>query len=377
MRIRAALRFAVVVVFISLLLAALLLVPLPSASAHRLRNGRYLYIASPGVLHVYRFGTWKQVARYSLPQTSDGIRGVDAHPASHSLYIAHGGDGGVHGTGRLLKWNLVRHTVSWDRSYPFGIDQFAVCRGRIFMPTGEQSSGSSWKVLDERSGRVVGTLTGGGHPHNTICHHGRVYMGGRGSRYLFVQNLRTGKRLKVGPSPSASPGVRPFTVNATDTRAYITWTNYRGFSVANLRTGAVIASENFGRVPSTFLPSAASHGISLSPGGKRLYVLDAPMQQVEVWTAADKPVHLKNIRVRGLTGMETRCPYDCRRDGWLLHSLRGRYVFVGDSGSVIDTRTRRAVASIRALRMNRHGFLEIDWSRGIPKATSTHFGVGR
>jgi YVTN family beta-propeller protein len=197
------------------------------------------------------------------------------------------------------------------------------------------------------------------------------------SRYLFVKNLRTGTRRKVGPSPSASTGVRPFTVNAADTRAYITWTDYRGFSVANLKTGSVITSRNFGPVPAGFKPSAPSHGISLSPSGRRLYVLDTPMHRVEVWTAADRPVHVGNISVPGLSGSETPCPYDCLKDGWLLHSLSGRYVFVGDSGAVINTRTRSVTATIPALAENRHGFLEIDWRGGVPVATSTHFGIGR
>src|SRR5438105_7415164 len=298
MSIRATLRSSAVV-FLCLVVAILLFGSFLPASANRLGDGKYLYIASPGQLRIYRFGTWDQVARYSLPHTTDGIRGVDADPADHSLYIAHGGDGGAHGPGSLLKWNLMTQTVSWDRSYPFGIDQFSLCKHRIYMPTGEQGSGSSWKVIDERTGKVVGSLVGGGQPHNTICHGGRVYMGGRTSRYLFVKDLNAGKLRKVGPSPSASTGVRPFTVNAANTRAYITWTDYRGFSVANLRTGAVIANRNFGPVPSAFKPSAPSHGISLSPSGKTLYVLDAPMHRVEVWSAVDRPVHLKNISIHG------------------------------------------------------------------------------
>lgn len=91
------------------------------------------------------------------------------------------------------------------------------------------------------------------------------------------------------PGPSAAPGVRPFTVDAADSRVYLTWTRYRG----------------------------------------------------------------------------------------LLHSLDGRYVFVGDSGDVIDTSTRAVITQIPDLHNSRHGYLELDWSGGQPIATTTHFGVGR
>ena len=105
-------------------------------------------------------------------------------------------------------------------------------------------------------------------------------MGGRRANYLVQTH---GPR--VGPTPSASPGVRPFVINHAFTRAYITWTDFRGFSVGNLRTGRIIASRSFGRVPAGFRPSAPSHGITLSPGGRRVYVLDAPNRQVRVYTA--------------------------------------------------------------------------------------------
>jgi hypothetical protein len=359
-----------------LVLVSSLIATAPTAHASGLADGAYLYVAQGSALHVYRVGTWDEVATVPLPQLSDGVRGVAMDPSIGALFIAHGGDGGVNGNGSLLKWDVASGTTSWDRAYPFGIDQLAACGGRVYMPTGEIGTGSTWEVLSGADGSVISTLNGGSNPHNTICHGGYVFMGGRQARYLIAKVLTSGARVRVGPSPSAQTGVRPFTVNADDTRAYITWTGYRGFSVANLTTGAILASENFGRVPSWFRPSSSSHGISLSPGGREVYVMDAPAQQVEVWTARDAPRHLATIDVSGLTGSESPCPYDCLRSGWLLHSMDGRYVFVGDSGDVIDTTTRTVVGSIPALANDRHGFLEIDWSGGAPVATSTHFGIG-
>jgi hypothetical protein len=348
----------------------------PTAHAATLADGAYLYIAQGSALHVYRFGTWDEVETVSLPELSDGVRGIAMDPSTGALFIAHGGDGGPNGNGSLLKWDVATGTTEWDISLPFGVDQLAACAGRVYLPTGEAATGSGWEVLNGFDGSVLWTLTGGSSPHNTICDDGHVFMGGRQSDYLVAKTLGFGPRVEVGPSPSGHTGVRPFTVNADDTRVYITWTGYRGFSVADLTTGAVLASERFGPVPDDFRPSAPSHGISLSPDGTQVYVMDAPAQQVEVWSADDTPTHLATIDVSGLTGLESPCAYDCLRSGWLLHSLDGRYVFVGDSGDVINTRTQTVVGSIPALANDRHGFLEIDWSGGVPVATSTHFGTG-
>ena len=185
---------------------------------------------------------------------------------------------------------------------------------RSRLHAGEAAAGSTWEVLSGVDGSVLSTLNGGAHPHNTIGDGGYVFMGGgRRTRYLIAKVLATGARVKVGPSPSAKTGVRPFTVNADDTRAYITWTKYRGFSVADLTTGAILARENFGAVPSTFHQSSPSHAISLSSDGTEVYVMDALVQQVEVWTADDAPTHLATIDVSGLTGRESPCSIDCRK----------------------------------------------------------------
>ena len=76
-----------------------------------------------------------------------------------------------------------------------------------------------------------------------------------------------------------------------------------------------------------------------------------------------------------LTGSEAGCAYDCARDGWLQHSLSGCYVFVGDSGDVLSTRTDRPVAFLPAMRDSRK-MIEVDWRNGRPIATSTRGGIG-
>src|SRR4029077_1149790 len=142
----------------------------------------------------------------------------------------------------------------------------------------------------------------------------------------------------------------------------------------------VLFTVPFGSVPSGFPFSAPSHGISLSPDEKQVYVVDAIHKQVQVYDVSGvaqgvAPVHLAAIPVSGWSGRESPCAYDCGRDGWLQHSLDGRFVFVGDSGEVIETASRRVLMVLPTLANTRKS-LEIDWSGGVPVATSGRNGVG-
>jgi hypothetical protein len=110
-------------------------------------------------------------------------------------------------------------------------------------------------------------------------------------------------------------------------------------------------------------------------------VIDVPNSYVHVFdvarTPARPPRHLADIRlVHPMTGLERPCGGDCGRAGWLQHSLDGRFVYVGDCGDVIDTRTRRVVAFLPALRQSRYLF-ELDWRGSTPFQTSTRSGTGR
>lgn len=337
-------------------------------------DGPVLYVVTPGSLSIYEIGgSWSLLTQVALP-FSDTVRGIDMDPQRQALYISHGGTGGKVGNGSLMRYDVVTGQVIWNHKYPFGTDQLSYCNGRIYMPVGEHTGPATWEELSADTGKVVGHIQGGAGPHNTICHNGHVYMGGLHARFLFT---RGSTARKVGPSPSTTVGVRPFTVNANDTRVYLTWTYWRGFSVGDLTTGHILANIALGPVPPNS-DGDFSHGISLSPDGTEVYVIDKLAQQVEVWSATDSPTWLATIDLlTPISGDYPSCTKACPKEGWLLHSLDGRYVFVGDSGDVIDTTTRTIVAHIPALENTRHGYLEVDWSAGMPVATTTHFGIGR
>lgn len=350
-------------------------------TAGPLRRGNYEYVVTVRGVYVYRIGKGFPLVRvYLISQLHAGVRGVAASASTRRLYISYGGDGGSNGHGSLLSFNLMTDKVMWSRRYPFGIDSMDISRSgrRIYMPTGELSSGNAWEVIKARNGAPIARIPGGRGPHNTLVSlDGRyVFLGGRFSRYLDVALTKTKKVVhRIGPLVNT---VRPFTVNASNSLVFTTATNFLGFQVSRVRTGRVLYTVRFpGRTPSS--PSAPSHGISLSPDGKQLYVIDWPNNEVHVFSVARLPAaaprQIGIVHLRGsLHGSESPCAYDCPKDGWLLHSRSGRFVFVGDAGDVINTVTRRTVTVLPALTQTRK-FIQINWRGGVPIFATSREGV--
>ncbi len=252
----------------------------------------------------------------------------------------------------------------------------------IYMPDGELSPNGIWNIIDANTGNVIGTIDGGTGPHNTIVSLDgtHLYLGGRNYNYLEVADISTGTVVKkIGPLKG---GVRPFTINGRETLAYTTATGFLGFQVSDITTGRVLYTvpiQGFSWNPATSA-SCPSHGISLSPDEKELYVMDSPNSYVHVFDVSgvpsSPPKQVADIRLtRSMAGYESPCAYDCRKDGWLQHSRDGRFVYVGDSGDVIDTATRKSVTDLSTL-YNSRKMLEIDWQNGVPIFTTSRSGLG-
>ena len=301
------------------------------------------------------------------------------------VFVSYGGDGGRNGNGSLLAYDLSARTIVWTRHFAHGVDSMAASDdgSRIFVPGGEGARDGRWYVLDGRSGRQVGVIHGGAGAHNTVIGaSGRfVYLGGRDHDFLVVADERTGAIVRrVGPLRA---GVRPFTVNGQETIAYTTATGFLGFQVCDLRTGRVLFTQDvpgFGWDPRRFATTAPSHGISLSPAERELYVMDAPNAAVHVFDVSgvpDRPPRLVATvpTSQPMIGDESPCGVDCARDGWLRHSRDGRLVFVGDAGDVIGTRAHRVVATLPVLRDTKKS-IEIDWVDERPVFTTSRYGLG-
>lgn len=341
-------------------------------------DGPVFYITKgDGSLHALQEGTWTEIGTWTGLPITDAIRGTDADPNAGVMYFTHGAagpnsNGIADKMGSLGAWDLYQNKMIYDKKLIHGVDQPSFGEGVVYVPSGEYTNDRNWYYYKASDGTMLGMEPGGSNPHDTIWKNSHRYYGGTEDTYLYVLGLPFGK---IGPSPSGTAGVRPFTINGPETRAYITWSNYRGFSVADLSDGHIIKSISFGGNPCHIAPS---HGITLSPDNKEVYIMDSCINTIHAYTATDNPTSIADFplthQIHG--GTEANCSWDCTKDGWLMHSRDGKYVYVADSGDVLDTTTHTIATYIPYLANCRHGFVEMDWKNGTIVGTTTHVGLG-
>jgi len=352
--------------------------PSGSTTAH------WLYVVEDGEVYVYDIdNNHALVKQFPIPEA--GKRGVSVSPTRHLLYVSECGMNSCVGkNGSLLAYDLVHDVVAWIANYAFGVDQFAVTPdgSTIYMPHGVDATDGVHSILDASNGKVTGSITTGTNGHNTIVSldSTQAYLGGyTGSNYNYLHVVDTATNKVILNAGPVTNGVRPFTINGKHTFAFTTSSNTCGFQVLSLTTGKVLYTVPFGGSCSWSASTAPSHGISLSPDEKRAYIIDAPLDQLKVYDVSNlpnaAPTLVTSVPLSSLNGYQSSCQTNCEREGWVLNDLSGRYVYVGDSGDVIDTGTSKVVKTLPALQNSRM-LLEVDWANGATSATSTRFGLG-
>jgi hypothetical protein len=353
--------------------------PNPTGAAH------WLYVVDDGRVYVYDIDhNNKLVKQFPIPE--QGKRGVMVDPGRGLMYVSECGPttcAGSHGS--LLAYDLVHDTVAWIANYSFGVDQGAITPdgSTIYMPHGSDATDGQTSILDAGNGKPTGTITTGTNGHNTIVSLDgtQAYLTGwAGSNDTFAHVVNTATNqvtLNAGPTIN---GIRPFTVNGTHTMMFTTSSNTCGFQVLSLVTGKVLYTVPFSGSCVWSASTAPSHGISLAPNEQRVYALDGAKDVLEVYDIhglpASKPTFVAAVPLSSLAGHESPCQTYCEREGWLLNDLSGRYVYVADTGDVVSTKTLRVIKTLPALRNSRQ-LIEVDWRNGVPRATSTRFGLGR
>jgi hypothetical protein len=142
---------------------------------------------------------------------------------------------------------------------------------------------------------------------------------------------------------------------------YVTRKGFLGFRVLSVPTAVWLYDVRYKGFTwkRSFGPDPPSHGLSLAPDRPELWVLDAPNSTVHVFDVSavpeSAPRPVEDIRL-------TKTMTDT---GSLQHSADGRWVYVGGTGDVIDTRTRRPVENLEALE-DSNVTLEVDWMNGRP-----------
>jgi hypothetical protein len=174
---------------------------------------------------------------------------------------------------------------------------------------------------------------------------------------VYTLDLRTGRLRQGGSAPRPSAKLR--LADSEHGVVYSTERDLLGFRVFEPRTleEYVVRFKGFTWNP-RFGPNPPSHGLSLAPDRPELWVLDAPNSAIHVFDVSalprGRPRPLDDIRLsRPLAGEQNPCSRACARIGSLQHSSDGRYVYVGDAGDVIDTRTHEAVVNLEALHNSR------------------------
>lgn len=338
---------------------------------------RLLYAASPGIRNYVEWGG-KGVLVYDIdrghalvkriPSPFDdpggkveNVKGIAASAARRKLYVST--------IRRLACIDLVTEKPLWVKAYEGGCDRMAIAPdgSNLYVPSLE---GPHWNVVDGETGEVIRKIVTNSGAHNTVYgSDGRwVYLAGLKSPILFVADTRThavGK--EVGPF---SAPVRPFTVNAAQTLAYVNVNGLLGFEIGDVTTGKMlhrIEVPGFKQGP-VKRHGCPSHGVGLTPDETEVWVTDAHNQQLHVYdNTVMPPRYLQGIRL------------EVEQPGWVTFTIRGDFAYPS-TGEVIDPKTRKIVAWLkdeRGSQVMSEKVVEIDWAGGAPVRNGDQFGVGR
>ena len=213
-------------------------------------------------------------------------------------------------------------------------------------------------TVDAKQQLVAQLRLDGPHEISTVAPNGDD-VALRAANGTYTLDLRTGKLARGGLAP-----VDHGTLAAVDLQRqvlYVTQPGLLGFRVIDMRTGAtvyVVHFKGFTWNP-RFGPNPPSHGLSLAPDRPELWVLDAPNHALHIFDVSavpsGPPRRVADIRLeRTLTG-----------PGSLTRTADGRYLYVGNTGDVIDSQKRESIANLTALQQA-NAVLEVDWVDGHP-----------
>jgi len=353
--------------------AAALVAPIGRAAAASERH--LLYIAEPGIRNyvdyggvgvlVYDIGAGyqfvKRIPTWDVPPATepDNVKGVAASATTGRIYVST--------IKRLCAIDLVTEKRVWDIAPEGGCDRLAISPdgATLYVPSFE---GPHWNVIGASDGRPIAKIITNSGAHNTVysLDGTRAYMAGLKSPVLSVADTKTHSVVKsIGPFRNV---IRPFTVNAAQTRVYVNVNELLGFEIGDLTTGKVlhhVEVEGFqkGEVKRHGCPS---HGIGLTPDEKELWLCDGHNQAVHVFDhTVMPPKQVATLKVRD-------------QPGWVTFSIDGRHAYPS-TGEVFDVRTKQLIASLKdetGRDVGSEKLLEIVFDGKKPVRNGDQFGVG-
>ncbi len=360
----------------AVLVLCLLVVAGFAATDAKPMQGRYLYVAVPGIRNYLEYGGHgvlvydidaghKLVRRIPASGGLDekgehsNVKGICASAATGRLYVS---------TIKTLQcFDLLTDAILWEKTYEAGCDRMSITPDgkTLYVPSFEKDH---WLVVDALDGSVIKKLILNSKAHNTIISADgkEAYMAGLGSPLLAVADIATHTvKRSVGPFSAA---VRPFTVNGRLSKIYANVNDLLGFEIGDLQTGKVLQRvevKGFEKGP-VKRHGCPSHGIALSPDEKELWLADGHNGQIHIFDLTEGMVRQKqSFAVRD-------------QPGWITFSIDGKTVYPS-TGEVFDAATKQIIATLQdenGKPVHSEKLMEIDFKNGKPVRAGNQFAVG-
>ncbi len=357
-------------------LFALLLAVVARAADAKLPDGRYLFVAEPGIRDYLEFGGHgvlvfdidhghrfvKRIASSGVDEKGKplNVKGVCAHAGTQRLYVSN--------IKSLICFDLATDKILWEKDLEGGCDRMSITPDgkTLYVPSFEKDH---WNVVNAADGRVLGKIVPKSGAHNTIVGPDgkEAYLAGLRSPLLTVADTNTMTAVRtVGPFAAA---IRPFTVNGKQTLVYVNVNELLGFEIGDLKTGKKLARvevTGFEKGP-TKRHGCPSHGIALTPDEKEVWICDAHNSMIHVFDNTVMPPK----QVASIGPLR-------EQPGWLTFGIDGKLVY-SSTGEVIDRQTRKIVAALadeHGGQVHSEKVVEIDFAGGKAVRAGDQFAIG-
>ncbi len=336
---------------------------------------RYLYVATPGIRDYLGYGGHgilvfdmqdnhrfvKRIRTRGLHPDGkpSNVKGIAVSIPLNSIYVST--------LESLQRIDLSTDSVLWEKKFDGGCDRMAISPDGLtmYLPNLE---GAFWNVVDCKTGAIIKKIGSFKRSHNTLYGPSGnfVYLDDIGSPWLSIADAKKHELVgKVGPFENY---VRPFTINAKETLAYVTVDSLLGFEVGDLKTGkklAHIVVEGWEPGP-VRRHGNPSHGIGLTPDEKELWVCDGHNMRLHVFKAVAPYQQLTTIPLQDMPG-------------WIAFSMDGKYAYPS-SGEVIDVKTRKILLTLKDEFHNNvasEKMVEVEFNGNKAVRAGDQFGIGR
>lgn len=335
---------------------------------------RRLYVACPGIRNYAEFSGQgllvfdidnghrfaRRIDSAAGKEAPENIKGICAHAGTARLFQTT--------PKKLYCLDLITEQPLWERELPNGCDRMSMLPdgSLLYVPSFERDT---WNVVEAATGDVVAEIETKSGAHNTVVGlDGKwMYLAGLRSPLLSVADTSSHRVVRtVGPFAAA---IRPFTVNADQTRCFVCINELLGFEIGDLTSGKKLARvevTGFEKGP-VKRHGCPSHGIGLTPDESEIWLCDGHNSRLHVFDlSADPPRQTHSLPLR-------------EQPGWVTFSLDGRFGYPS-TGEVFDVRTKKQVAALTdetGREVHSEKMVEIHFQNGKPVRAGDQFGVGR